>query len=174
MLMLGVMVPLQSKYIDIVPPNQSMKRTNTVSQQLLLLSLKDMFSSTSKTESDVANQIKISLSEDDNSKNLQNDRSHESNANLRPTTSRGKPHPSPNEFFDYVVPSPVVKLVPEKEPGKRVIIFDESSNFEQSYELVETDNSNTEEDDATSSDDKKRREKLRLLGCWLFGTTLRI
>lgn len=27
-------------------------------------------------------------------------------SNSRPKTSRGKPHPSPDEFFDYVVPSP--------------------------------------------------------------------
>lgn len=36
-------------------------------------------------------------------------RNHVSDVPLRPTTSRGKPHPSPNEFFDYVVPSPVCK-----------------------------------------------------------------
>jgi len=68
-----------------------------------------------------------------------------------------------------------VKSVPEKESSKRVIIFDDSNNFEQSYNLVESVHSSTTTDDGSvPSDEIKRREKLRLLGCWLFGTTLRI
>lgn len=72
-----------------------------------------------------------------------------------------------------------------------MIIFNDSGSFEQSYDLVsEKDTSGYEErknrEDGTRSnetdrraarasiDEQRRLDQLRVLGCWIFGSTLRI
>jgi hypothetical protein len=75
--------------------------------------LQDMLSSNTNTESFTNQKEKTSVNEvvstQDNGTWKGRSGSTASTISGRPTTSRGKPHPSPNEFFDYVVPSPVCK-----------------------------------------------------------------
>jgi len=68
----------------------------------------------------------------------------------RPKTSRGKAHPSPDEFFDYVIPSPV------KVKSGAINV-----------------NSVTHLSDV-QRDAINKKEQLRMLGCWLFGSALKI
>ena len=149
----------------------------------------------------------------------------------RPKTSRGKSHPSPDEFFDYVVPSPppmkhrspnhLATAEPNvalpvdaaiyrysqdegdtKEVTAEVLEVDDwnevdgsdfqsetdksSENFiEAEEEIYEVDGSESEgaveDDDQTQQrhihmrgEDEQRNKQVRMLACWLFGSTLRI
>lgn len=111
----------------------------------------------------------------------------------RPKTGRGKSHPSPDEFFDYVVPSPEQKAM---KPKKSLIYSLESSldenadndieqgeglrlSFANESENSVTDNLNSSwrsiSLDMTCNDnDEEKIKQIRLLGCWLFGSGLRI
>lgn len=105
-----------------------------------------------------------------------------SSSSSRPKTSRGKSHPSPDEFYNYVVPSPDTGRV----KSSRLVI-----NHKEERE--------TENEAETSSDERNngfrmphlhnlsggnllgiqldgvpRDRQIALLGCWLFGSALRI
>lgn len=140
----------------------------------------------------------------------------------RPKTSRGKSHPSPDEFFDYVVPSPP----PAKHTTDRMAFYNEGqqpvprselhsfsedpeeSDGADNYDMLDgipeedqdennpAESSNIEgeesvyevnsfEGDATEDElqqrhigmkgaDAQRNKQIRMLGCWLFGSALRI
>lgn len=91
--------------------------------------------------------------------------------NGRPKTSRGKAHPSPDEYFDYVVPSPyknhqsgVMTL------DKGHVKVNESVDSTSSQHELSTKELNHQMH--VSND--HRKERIRVLGCWLFGSALRI
>lgn len=138
----------------------------------------------------------------------------------RPKTSRGKSHPSPDEFFDYVVPSPP----PAKHGTDRLVLEDvdvvpssshlqtfsadpeDSDEVADNYDMmdgileedqdenqpegdIEGEESvyevNSFEGDGSEDDlqqrhigmkgaDEQRNKQIRMLGCWLFGSALRI
>jgi len=58
-------------------------------------------------------------------------------SNVRPTTSRGKARPSPEEMFDYVVPSPDRRDRSQLDRVASMLVF-EDSNQEQPEEPKET------------------------------------
>lgn len=162
----------------------------------------------------------------------------------RPKTSRGKSHPSPDEFFDYVVPSPPATKYADRvifvneppssaesvgsNPNDHSVDVGEDSEYgydefakisphydmldlnqnvdgeeseaptedanytedlEEEEEIYETNNSDpdevTEVVDMPSPKlaqqlhqngalDEQRNKQIRMLGCWLFGSALRI
>lgn len=132
----------------------------------------------------------------------------ENNSFERPKTSRGKSHPSPDEFFNYVVPSPEAnrrggrsRLVLEKDDAsqsqvddavsttssKRHIKWNDSTPTTEPLESDTNDMSNiddNEEDERHELSDNyllginldgvSRDKQIALLGCWLFGSALRI
>jgi len=152
----------------------------------------------------------------------------------RPKTSRGKSHPSPDEFFDYVVPSPpatkyadriifdpsaesvgtnandistelgeadtqdgtdisgnydMLDLNSQGPDGEDSEAATEEATFEEDVdgesEVYETNGSDNDEADIptpklakqlshNNSVDELRNKQIRMLGCWLFGSALRI
>lgn len=80
----------------------------------------------------------------------------------RPKTSRGKAHPSPDEFFDYVVPSPQQEKQGKKQDKKPKVVF-----FNEKVAL------SSQTDDEVLNEAAKR-DQIRMLGCWLFGSALRV
>lgn len=110
----------------------------------------------------------------------------------RPKTGRGKHNPSPDEFFDYVVPSPSN----QKKTGNRLIINHRSKTAvlvagEDSVEEEDSNNdslgaslrlgSTSERHDISDNyllglnlDGIQRGKQVALLGCWLFGSALKI
>ena len=74
---------------------------------------------------------------------------------LRPKTSRGTAHPTPDAFTDYVVPSPLRDAMMENMHKSAVI------------DVHNTDESNALVTHALS-------EKDVYIGCWLFGALLRV
>jgi hypothetical protein len=81
----------------------------------------------------------------------------------RPKTSRGKAHPSPDEFFDYVVPSPVQAKADKSKP--KVVVFDAEANVHRAP---------TPSSEIDDINDAQKRDQIRMLGCWLFGSALRV
>lgn len=72
----------------------------------------------------------------------------------RPKTSRGKPVPSPDEFFDYVIPSPT---------------------HDTSVSLLSFDNPQTSDEPVECRKDPSSFDfNVIKLGCWLFGSGLRV
>ena len=66
-----------------------------------------------------------------------------------------------------------------------MLVFDDSEGYEQSYQVVDDSLSLEVQSDVlpeanqlprrrSPEDERLRQEKLRYLGCWLFGSTLRI
>lgn len=131
--------------------------------------------------------------------------------NGRPKTSRGKSHPSPDEFYNYVVPSPENA----RKAGKSRLVLDGTSAVENqngsgeaenghSHVHFPTDtnsNSNGNSPNDTEAPPKplngdsqnghsshisdqyllgihlkgvSREKQVALLGCWLFGSALRV
>jgi hypothetical protein len=94
----------------------------------------------------------------------------------RPKTSRGKARPSPDEFFDYVVPSP---SQPERSnfnnPSLMVFSDGKNQNLSQSRGVShrEKEKSRKEQEEQAGME-RERRDQIRMLGCWLFGTALRV
>ena len=90
-------------------------------------------------------------------------------ASTRPTTSRGKSRPSPEEFASYVVPSPERGSSSPVE-GK-VLVFDDDDdkaiNFMESAE--------SGEDESKGEDSwNTNEEEVVAIGCWLFGSALSV
>jgi len=104
----------------------------------------------------------------------------ESSSSSRPKTSRGKSHPSPDEFYNYVVPSPDTGRV----KGSRLVInHEESENNEADTNSNERDNGlqmphlhNLSSNNLLGMqlEGVPRDRQIALLGCWLFGSALRI
>ena len=124
-------------------------------------------------------------------------------SSTRPTTSRGKSRPSPDEFFDYVVPSPqkseggaVVTLVfdspeqqqqheeekEEEDKNKNIQkqnmqntgVPMEPYNDSSSESVMSSDSSSMEFDQDSASMATLQREELVAIGCWLFGSMLAV
>lgn len=123
----------------------------------------------------------------------------------RPKTSRGKSHPSPDEFFNYVIPSPEAN----RRGGRSRLVLDREEGESQHHikwadttkDVSNLSNANSNripgvkestEDDEGSVSGKARHllsdsyllgfnlegvsrdKQIALLGCWLFGSALRI
>ena len=86
----------------------------------------------------------------------------------RPTTSRGKSRPSPEEFASYVVPSPKGNSSPSVE-GK-VLVFDDDEDNE-AVDVTDTANGGEVRRTATVGANINE-EELVAIGCWLFGSAL--
>ena len=122
------------------------------------------------------------------------DRERPSSASYsRPKTSRGTSHPSPDDFFDYVIPSPVSKH------GKIDLTVSSFLNLEKEKSDNNSLRSKTLGEKPLKSGNKtKKSKKLRstkkpksveaeeiekpalqpdetiFIGCWLFGSLLRV
>ena len=81
----------------------------------------------------------------------------------RPSTSRGKKKPTPDEFADYVGPSPERTLKTSESPlqGKVLLFEDETS---------EEVKSSTEPEVQKYS----KTDEIVAVGCWLFGSALAV
>ena len=89
----------------------------------------------------------------------------------RPKTSRGKAHPSPDEYFDYVVPSPM--NMEKLGKGSKFVVFNEGENIE--YKVDSKADENYRELQRQHEEDMAdKRDQIRMLGCWLFGSALRV
>ena len=87
----------------------------------------------------------------------------------RPKTSRGKAHPSPDEFFSYVVPSPQRGSANDKTDDFVSFPANEQFTFAPS-EYEDADYNNKYYDNIIDD----RSEQMRMLSCWLFGSLLKI
>ncbi len=103
----------------------------------------------------------------------------------RPKTSRGKAHPSPDEFFDYVVPSPI-KRTPKMSEDDHSLLNSRNYHPQDPREFnrrsagrtphhpesisVECKLSNFELELDVNNEDKQ----IRILACWLFGSALKL
>jgi hypothetical protein len=110
----------------------------------------------------------------------------------RPKTSRGKHNPSPDEFFDYVIPSPDTKKLTanrliiskeDKERGKsgKLTLFADEEELTSIHSQQSQATSNSDRHDISDNyllglnlDGISRDKQLALLGCWLFGSVLRV
>lgn len=126
----------------------------------------------------------------------------------RPKTGRGKAHPSPDEFFDYVVPSPDTGKI----KSNRILIHARNKNKkntrgtasedDESSVYTETSASTGKQSQTSASEGSSTRSRsvsvssstrladnymlglnmegvardkqIALLGCWLFGSALKI
>jgi len=120
----------------------------------------------------------------------------------RPTTSRGKARPSPEEMFDYVVPSPdrrshlddvastlvfedsspelqqpaVPKVTPfqqRQSDRAQVAAQDTAARFAADYDDSDSSDSCSQAD-ASEASQLERSERLVALGCWLFGSAISV
>jgi hypothetical protein len=108
----------------------------------------------------------------------------------RPTTSRGKARPSPDEFANYVVPSPDRSYL---KSVASTLVFDEyedsSTDQEGSYpgrefktgkNSTETDSDSDPEGSQSESEPEEMgasgatRNELTALACWLFGSAFAV
>jgi len=103
----------------------------------------------------------------------------------RPTTSRGKAHPSPDEFFDYVIPSPVkASARPESCTVNKKYDFPLQSShcirsagrtpfhpesISQEFQL--SSNFNLQ---VINENEGRTEQEVRMLACWLFGCALKV
>jgi hypothetical protein len=111
------------------------------------------------------------------------------NTSSRPKTSRGTSHPSPDAFFDYVIPSPLYKKGNEPDnsaSGFLNLVKSKSSERNSatksgsSTALLKTKGNlrtrlskNTEHRER-SDKALKRQDEAIFTGCWLFGSLLRV
>lgn len=90
----------------------------------------------------------------------------------RPKTSRGKSHPSPDEFYSYVVASPVRSSDPS-----RLIIHETDEDATNSQPASE-DIHHGELSDAyfrgLNMEGVASDRQVALLACWLFGSLMRV
>ncbi len=96
----------------------------------------------------------------------------------RPKTSRGKAHPSPEEFFDYVIPSPERKLSITN--NQRDLDNSQKYNARQNVRSAGRTPFRPESVSAefqlrlNSVPTQNTDKRTRVLGCWLFGSVLRL
>jgi hypothetical protein len=98
----------------------------------------------------------------------------------RPKTGRGKAHPTPDDFFDYVVPSPDSG----KHRTSRLVIHPAcSSTSGNNSAKISTPRSRSSSSTRLAEDNYllginvdgvSREKQIKLLGCWLFGSALKI
>ena len=88
-----------------------------------------------------------------------------SNAGGRPTTSRGIARPSPDEFCNYISPSPDRNDLLQR----RVLVFDDDNDSED--HLVDSQAHKREKE---SKESKDNEAAAIAIACWLFGSGLAI
>ena len=90
----------------------------------------------------------------------------------RPKTSRGKSHPSPDEFYSYIITSPNYEQLVS---STRYHHHNEHHNEHHEHHNLHENYEDTGVNDVDNSSSGKDRDKqMRMLGCWLFGTLLRM
>jgi hypothetical protein len=93
-------------------------------------------------------------------------------ADGRPSTSRGKQRPTPEEFADYVVPSPDRTTQGGSPLQGKVLVFD-GDGAQQGV-----NNSNNRNNDVKQQQQQQQQiendEELVAVGCWLFGSALSV
>jgi hypothetical protein len=98
----------------------------------------------------------------------------------RPKTGRGKHNPNPDEFFDYILPSPSnrkgisSRLVIDPETERGVLLEDrrgKNIDFGISSERHEISDKYLL---GLNLEGISRKKQVALLGCWLFGSALKI
>jgi hypothetical protein len=88
----------------------------------------------------------------------------------RPKTSRGKSHPSPDEFYNYVVPSPQSS----SEAQTMIVQFTNDTKNSKNNNIPHL-NTDTDEDISTLSlEGISRERKANLLACLLIGSMMRV
>lgn len=112
----------------------------------------------------------------------------------RPKTSRGTSHPSPDAFYDYVIPSPLFRkgagadksmssfLNLEKEkneiPAETMTSMSRKSADKKSLKTKDRSASKRiqSHDDRTENLERtlRRQDEAIFIGCWLFGSLLRV
>lgn len=100
-----------------------------------------------------------------------------SSSSDRPKTSRGKSHPTPDDFYNYVVPSPDTGKI----KSKRILIHgseSEKSDVESEVGSKKASKNKTKLSEnyllGLNLDGVSRDKQIALLGCWLFGSAMRI
>jgi hypothetical protein len=111
------------------------------------------------------------------------------NTSSRPKTSRGTSHPSPDAFFDYVVPSPLYKKgnVPDNAASSFLNLVQSKSSDQNSTTKTcsgkssskmkgkfRTRQSKNIEHREGSDRALQRQDEAIFTGCWLFGSLLRV
>ena len=94
----------------------------------------------------------------------------------RPRTSRGCRNPSPDQFTSYVIPSPV-QMHLTKTPSAVVLPVNPPDNKGGQEHDDYDDEDNTYQrlcDSNNNTDDADLQERDVFLGCWLFGSLLRV
>eukprot|EP01039_Chlorochromonas_danica_P002558 gene2560-2799_t len=90
----------------------------------------------------------------------------------RPKTSRGKSHPSPDEFYSYVVASPVRSADPSR------LVIHETDEDATSSQPSSEDVRKGELSDAyfrgLNMEGVASDRQVALLACWLFGSLMRV
>ena len=86
-------------------------------------------------------------------------------ADGRPSTSRGKQRPTPEEFADYVVPSPERTKQGGSPLQGKVLVFD-GDGAQQG--------NNNRNNDVKKQQQIENDEELVAVGCWLFGSALSV
>ena len=120
----------------------------------------------------------------------------------RPKTSRGTSHPSPDDFFDYVIPSPLSKhsndfdLQPSSfmsletgnttkgtknkdkdktsKAGKSSITTKKSKKIKKPRPVPVEEEEDQYEAGGRASEAVQRQDETIFIGCWLFGSLLRV
>lgn len=109
-----------------------------------------------------------------------------SNTFYRPKTSRGTSRPSPDAFFDYVIPSPVNQNGRDRlfEKSRSASTKKKSSTHEgliltkESYSRALSKTESSDKMDGESADAREMTGTTQysaiFTGCWLFGSLLRV
>jgi len=112
--------------------------------------------------------------------------SYDLSPNSRPKTSRGKSHPSPDEFFDYIIPSPgtvrgkkEIEIISDAQSGSKIapeaLYISVDKKKLDSNVSIKTD---ITEDYLLSlhgeDNEQDRKKRITLVACWLFGSALRV
>jgi hypothetical protein len=84
----------------------------------------------------------------------------------RPKTSRGKSHPSPDEFYSYIITSPNYEQLVS---STRLHNYEHHENYDRHENYGDTG-----VNDVDNSSGSDRDKQMRMLGCWLFGSLLRM
>jgi len=86
----------------------------------------------------------------------------------RPKTSRGKSHPSPDEFYSYIITSPNYEQLVSSTR------YHHHHHHNKHHEHHENYGGTGVNDVDNSSSGNDRDKQMRMLGCWLFGSLLRM
>jgi hypothetical protein len=100
----------------------------------------------------------------------------------RPKTGRGKHNPNPDEFFDYILPSPSnrkgssSRLVIDPETERGVLLEDRRGGNVDFGRNISSERHEISDKYllGLNLEGISRNKQVALLGCWLFGSALKI